>query len=171
MKTIVIKNTKAGRRAAAAELERVQAGALTRTVDLTDEDWRELCQKARADGYASEHGGGVANSYRGAAASSAVLVTPLGARRYVVTVGRGRAPSGPRGNVGPSVTSMLGCPWLHAGGRAARLQLWGAARCSPKVEAEALGAVIARQVTPDPVLVARRVALDEELALTTTAEA
>ena len=133
MITIRIANTTKGRRAAASALEAAQAGARSRTVDMTDNNWRAAMRIARRDGYFAEHGGGVANSFGFGGQSTGLLVVPLTARTYSVSVARGQAPSGPCGNVGPSVRRMLGCPWNQAEGRAKRLLVWAREQLAPQV--------------------------------------
>lgn len=81
--------------------------------------------------YFAEHGGGVPNGYGYRAETSAIVVVDASFRRKgihrIVVVGRGPAPSGPRGNVGPSVRAPLGAPWGNESGRFERLQQWAEA--------------------------------------------
>lgn len=122
----VIANTRAGRRLIVDMVRAAQAGAIMRLLPPHEAVAEVLISEARKAGYASAHGGGVPNSYGYRAESTAVIVARLDRRRYVVVVGRGRAPSGPRGKVGPSPRSQLGCPWGSEHGRAARLVAWAA---------------------------------------------
>jgi hypothetical protein len=105
--------------------DEIERHARSRTIDLSVDELRRMCAAARRDGYSAAHGGGVPNSYRYRAESSAALVVRDRNRQlYYVTVGRGDAPNGAHGNVGPSVRPQLGADWGHDSGRHERLIAW-----------------------------------------------